>query len=191
MSQSPVNSFWEKKISFYFIDILDIDNDGKVNANDILSFKEMYRHMKGFDIDSAQYKSFSNFLDSWKNAITHNSPIDEITIEQFHAYCKNLREDLLKENKWPASSLMKEYVDALFAILDTNNDNLICKEDYLLNSANAEDYAARQTSWSLISKSDNFKIDKETFDKLCKEFLTSTNPEEPGNWIFGLFEYNK
>ena len=184
-----VNNFWITKISFYFIDILDVDNDGKVNSHDIFSFKEMFSTMKQLDFDSDSYRNFSNFLDLWKNAITKNASGDEISIQQFQLYCKELRDDLLINENWPTASHMKEYVNALFAILDTDNDNFISREDYLNNSANEEDYEGRKKTWSLIAKGDDYKIDRETFDKLCKEFLKSTNPADPGNWIFGLFSY--
>lgn len=208
----PTNDFWKKKIAFYFNDILDTNSDGKINIADISNFKEMYKIMKGLKQDSPQLTSFCEFLDKWMHAITDfrksnvspaaaaaapppppvdptkPNPEDDISLDDFTKYCEDLRLKLLKENNWPVTSHMREYVSALFTILDSNNDGFIDRNDFLANSTSQDDFVSRQAGWKIIAKVDDFKLNKDAFDALCKEFVVSTNSVEPGNWIFGVFQ---
>lgn len=201
----PTNDFWKKKIAFYFNDILDTNSDGKINIADISNFKEMYKIMKGLKQDSPQLTSFCEFLDKWMHAITDfrktsggpapapaepgkPSTDDDISLDDFTKYCDDLRVKLLKESNWPASSHMKEYVSALFTILDSNNDGFIDRNDFLANSTSQDDFVSRQAGWKIIAKADDFKLNKDAFDNLCKEFVVSVNSTDPGNWIFGVFQ---
>jgi hypothetical protein len=201
----PTNDFWKKKIAFYFNDILDTNSDGKINTADISNFKEMYKIMKGLKQDSPQLTSFCEFLDKWMHAITDfrkrtggaapapaepgkPSTEDDISLDDFSKYCEDLRLQLLKENNWPVSSHMREYVSALFTILDSNNDGFIDRNDFLANSTSQDDFVSRQAGWKIIAKSEDFKLNKDAFDSLCKEFVVSINSVDPGNWIFGVFQ---
>ena len=170
----PTNDFWKKKIAFYFNDILDTNSDGKINTADISNFKEMYKIMKGLKQDSPQLTSFCEFLDKWMHAITDfrkrtggaapapaepgkPSTEDDISLDDFSKYCEDLRLQLLKENNWPVSSHMREYVSALFTILDSNNDGFIDRNDFLANSTSQDDVVSRQAGWKIIAKSEDFK----------------------------------
>ncbi|CAF1077507.1 unnamed protein product [Brachionus calyciflorus] len=192
-----VNDFWKKKIHFYFTEILDFDNDGRVSSKDVAGFKEMYKYMKKLKQDSPELDRFSKFLNVWINnilAITNKKTgghETSITPEDFRKYCEKIRVELVGRKTWPSSlSYMSDYIEALFSILDTDNDRSISKKDFLSNSANAEDHKSREVSWALITdKDDNKKIDIRFFNELCIEFLVSTNPKDRGNWIFGTFRY--
>lgn len=192
-----INDFWKKKIYFYFTEILDFDNDGRVSSKDVTGFKEMYKYMKNLKHDSPELDKFSKFLNVWINnilSVTNKKTgghETSITLEDFRKYCEKIRVDLIGRKTWPSSlSYMSDYIDALFNILDTDNDKYISKKDFLSNSANAEDLKSREKSWSLIcDKEENKKIDKRFFNELCIEFLVSTNPKDRGNWIFGTFRY--
>ena len=84
---------------------------------------------------------------------------------------------------------MKDYINALFHVLDLDCDGYISKDDYINAYSEIEDPLFREKYWTRICPNDteNIKINKELFDELCLEFLVSTNPEERGNWIFGIF----
>lgn len=87
---------------------------------------------------------------------------------------------------------MRNYIDALFNILDDDMDGWINLKDFLSIATSDEDKNCRNESWKLLSGSastEHFKLSKDSFDKLCKEFLTSTDPKTVGNCIFGTFDY--
>jgi hypothetical protein len=87
---------------------------------------------------------------------------------------------------------MRNYIDSLFTMLDDDNDGQIDLKDFLGISVNDEDTKCRTQSWKLISGStpaENFKMNKDLFDKLSREFITSTDTKALGNWIFGTFDY--
>lgn len=85
---------------------------------------------------------------------------------------------------------MSEYIEALFSVLDSDNDGYICKDNFLNTNSSYEDLNSRLASWNIISnQNDSFKIDRNLFNELSIEFLVSTNPSDRGNWIFGLFNY--
>lgn len=190
-----VNDFWKKKISFYFTEILDFDSDGHVSSKDVEGFIEMYKHMKQLKKDSPELDKFSKFLNVWIDNILRltNKKTDEtfITLEDFMKYCENIRVELAGHKTWPASlSYMSDYIEALFNILDSDNDHFISKNDFLSNSASLEDLQSREQSWNMLCDKDSTKkIDVAFFNELCIEFLVSTNPTERGNWIFGTFNY--
>lgn len=115
---------------------------------------------------------------------------DHLTEQDFQKYCENLRSHLLHKKEWPND--MRNYIDSLFNLLDDDSDNYINLKDYLSIAINDDDKSCRNDAWKLVSGSaseDSYKLSKESFDKLCKEFLTSTNQKPLGNWIFGTFDY--
>lgn len=200
-----VNEFWRSKVRFYFNEILDFDSDGHVSSKDVEAFKNMYKYIKNLDHDSPDLDRFSRFLNIWIEnilAITNqsNNPYGSvsdrpaettISLGDFTRYCESIRRELIGRSTWPATlNYMSDYIDALFNILDTDNDGVISKEDFLSNYASPDDYSSRIASWEIISKRDaHFVLDKKRFDQLCIEFLVSTNPDDAGNWIFGTFSH--
>ncbi len=115
---------------------------------------------------------------------------DYITDDDFHKYCDGLRSHLLSKKEWPSD--MRNYIDALFNILDDDMDGWINLKDYLSIAMSDEDKNCRSEAWKSLSSSvstDNLKLSKDTFDKLCKEFVTSTDQKSLGNWIFGTFDH--
>jgi hypothetical protein len=87
---------------------------------------------------------------------------------------------------------LKDYLYALFHILDVDCDGIISKMDYIKAYSDFEDAFEREKYWAYLSQSDNddsFQMDKKLFEKLCIEFLVSTNPSDRGNYLFGFFEY--
>lgn len=192
-----VNDFWRTKVHFYFTEILDFDSDGHVSSKDVEAFKDMYKYIKNLDHDSPELEKFSRFLNIWiDNILSMSEKFGEkshatISIDDFMKYCETIRGELIGRTTWPSSlHYMSDYIEALFNILDIDNDGQISKQDFLSNSASAEDLNSREQSWKYICKNDDSaKLDKKTFDQLCIEFLVSTNPTDPGNWIFGTFHY--
>lgn len=207
-ASKEVNDFWRSKVRFYFTEILDFDSDGHVSSKDVDAFKDMYKYIKNLQHDSPELERFSRFLNIWiQNILSitneNNSaaavqnhtakPPTETTISlgDFTKYCESIRRELTGRVTWPASlDYMSHYIDALFHILDTDNDGFISKEDFLSNYASPEDYTSRMASWEILaSKDPNYRLEKKRFDQLCIEFLVSTNPDDPGNWIFGTFTH--
>lgn len=204
-ASKDVNEFWRAKVRFYFTEILDFDSDGHVSSKDVDAFKDMYKYIKNLDHDSPELERFSRFLNIWienilsitnQNNNTSSSssrPAVETTISlvDFTKYCESIRRELIGRSTWPVTlNYMSDYIDALFNILDTDNDGVISKEDFLSNYASPDDYTSRIASWDIISKRDAaFVLDKKRFDQLCIEFLVSTNSNDAGNWIFGTFSY--
>ena len=184
------NEFWKNKIKYYFNEILDCNDDGNVDSEDIHIIQEFYKGIKDLNDNSPKFANFVNFLDKWKEVLFAGK--ERIYVEDFYKYCEDLRTQLLHQNQWPKESYMREYVDALYTILDENNDGFIDLDDYLSIAINDDDKACREASWKLISGNNPaFKLSKESFDSLCKEFLTSVDPTNNGNWIFGVFEHNE
>ncbi len=85
---------------------------------------------------------------------------------------------------------IKDYINALFHLLDADGDGFISKNDYIVAYSDFEDADDRELYWSKICpvNTDNAKIDQNEFIELCIEFLCSSNPNDRGNWIFGVFD---
>jgi Ca2+-binding EF-hand superfamily protein len=193
---TTVNDFWKKKIRFYFNEVLDVDNDGKVNSKDIDIFKEMFRQMKSLDHNSPKLVKFSDFLNKWLEAVMtadqkFGNNDGSISVEEFLRYCENLRHQLINVKTWPSNlKYMEDYTEALFTILDLDNDGSISKHDFVNAHGNYDDLEARLAGWNLITKNnDSAKLDRNQFNELCIEFLVSLNSQDRGNWIFGKFEH--
>lgn len=190
-----VNDFWKRKISFYFVEILDFDGDNRLGSKDVEGFKEMYKRMKNLTHDSPDLEKFSKFLNIWINKIYEltdkKSDQSEISVslEEFMIYCEKLRLELTGKTTWPDSlGYMSDYIEALYKILDTDNDGIISRADYLSNSVNHDDRLSREHCWNYLCENDQSRdIDKKAFNQFCIEFLTSLDPKDRGNWIFGSF----
>ena len=199
--QKTLNDFWNKKIKFYFNEILDFDSDGRVSSRDVNGFMEMYKHMKNLKSDSPELSKFAKFLKLWIEKImslvgkmpgySADRTETSISVDDFLKYCEHIRQSLIGQSTWPASlSYMSDYIDALFHILDLDNDGLISKMDFLSSYENIEDLKSREQSWHVLCEKTNIStLDKKAFDELCIEFIVSTNPKDRGNWIFGTFPY--
>jgi Ca2+-binding EF-hand superfamily protein len=196
-----LNDFWHKKIQFYFNEILDFDNDGRVSSRDVNGFIEMYKHMKNLRSDSHELEKFSKFLKVWIETIMSLSGkrpgysadrVDtSISVDDFLKYCEHIRLELVGQTVWPPSlHYMSDYIDALFNILDIDNDGLISKKDFLSSYENIEDLKSREQSWHILCERSGIRhLDKKAFNELCIEFIVSTSPKDRGNWIFGTFPY--
>ena len=191
------NEFWHKKVKFYFGEILDIDKDGKLNSKDLTHFKEFYRIVKGYQPGSIDLEKFNKFLNKWIGSmlvmINKQKPnnVDVfVTLEEFNLYSERLRAELNGKKAFPpALAYMNDYVDALFNILDIDNDGTINRKDFLTNSSNVEDLRSREKSWSImVERLGMTRIDRRQFNDLFLEFLTSTDPKDRGNYVFGYFE---
>jgi hypothetical protein len=197
-----VNDFWRKKIKFYFNEILDFDSDGRVSSRDVNGFIEMYKHMKGLRSDSREIEKFAKFLKVWIESImtlsgkrpgySADRSETSISVDDFLKYCEHIRLDLVGQSQWPPSlHYMSDYIDALFNILDIDNDGLVSKKDFLSSYENVDDLRSREQSWNILCERNVLlkHLDKKAFNELCIEFIVSTNPRERGNWIFGTFAY--
>lgn len=196
------NEFWSKKIRFYFNEILDFDSDGRVSSRDVNGFIEMYKHMKGLRYDSPELEKFAKFLKIWIEKIltlsgkrpgySADRTETSISVDDFLKYCETVRRELIANQlTWPASlGYMSDYIDALFAILDHDNDGFISKKDFLSSYENMDDLKSREVSWSLLCEKNNIsQLDKKAFSDLCIEFIVSVNSKERGNYIFGTFAH--
>ena len=190
-------AFWHKKVTFYFDEILDTDKDGKLNTKDLTYFKEFYKTCKNLKSSSPEYEKFSKFLNIWIGSMmqsvnkTKSEGENFVTSEEFRSYSNKLRAEISPKKALPASlAFMNDYGEALFAILDNDNDGFISKSDFIANAGTPEDLKCREKSWALMAeKNDQFKIDKPLFNDFFIQFLTSSNPQDRGNWIFGFFEH--
>lgn len=189
-SSSEINEFWQRKVKFYFNEVLDYDNDGHLNKNDVETFKELYKHMRNLKQNSPELEKFSKFLNIWIESIVEFSKTQthSIDFDDFYKYCLHIRSQLLGKKSWPASlHYMSDYIDALFNIFDSDGDGHVSKQDFFNSYANVDDQSTREKCWQLLWGNENEKIDKKVFEELCLEFLVSTNPNDKGNWIFGIF----
>jgi hypothetical protein len=67
--EQQVEDFWHKKMTFYFNEVLDVNNDGVVNEIDLETFKVIFKQMKHLSGDSPMLESFTNFLNTWFKAM--------------------------------------------------------------------------------------------------------------------------
>ena len=106
-------------------------------------------------------------------------------------FCEQVRNELSGHKTIPVSlGYMKNYIESLFHLLDADSDGLLTKIDYVSAYSDFEDPQDRELYWSKIcpNDGDNAKIDQKQFVELCIEFLCSSNPNDRGNYIFGVFD---
>lgn len=191
-SSNEINEFWQKKVKFYFNEVLDYDNDGLLNKNDVETFKELYKQMRNLKHNSPELEKFSKFLNLWIESIVAfagNPQSGSIDCDAFYKYCLHIRAQLIGKKTWPKElHFMSDYIDALFNIFDSDADGFISKQDFFNSYANVDEQSTREKCWQMLwGKPETEKIDKRIFEQLCLEFLVSTNPSDKGNWIFGIF----
>lgn len=110
--------------------------------------------------------------------------------KEFIAYAQQLKSQLGGRKTIPDSlNYIQDYVDALFQLLDADGDGYISKNDYVVAYSDFEDAKDREGYWARMNpgNADRAKLDKNQFIELCIEFLTSSNPNDKGNWLFGIF----
>jgi Ca2+-binding EF-hand superfamily protein len=111
--------------------------------------------------------------------------------QEFSSYCELVRKELYGRKYLPDTlQYIRDYIDALFHILDMDGDGYISKSDYIISYSEFEEVQLREEYWKRICpvNSEEAKIDRNLFNELCIEFLVSTDSSDRGNWIFGIFD---
>ena len=106
-------------------------------------------------------------------------------------FCEHVRGEFCGQRAIPESlKYIKNYIESLFHLLDADGDGYLTKSDYIVAYSDFEDPKDREFYWSKICPvdSDNAKLDLTQFTQLCIDFLCSSNPNDRGNWIFGVFD---
>lgn len=83
---AAANDFWQRKMAFYFNEVLDVNNDGVVNNVDLEIFRSIFKQMKHLSGDQELLNRFNNFLNTWFRAImqadkTHGDNDGSITLQ--------------------------------------------------------------------------------------------------------------
>ncbi len=64
---STTNDFWRIKITYYFNEILDCNDDLKVNNEDIKTIVSFYKEIKRLSEKGSRYNNFKNFIEKWQS----------------------------------------------------------------------------------------------------------------------------
>lgn len=176
----------EKKLSYLF-DILDANKNELLQPDDFALVAEKMSDILGYDQHSKQrlklkLKALRLFVQLLIDMNKEDTSIN--------------KEEWLKlfgsESPMPAkmaSSYINRTAGYIFQLFDQNEDRVITKNEYLdMFRVYDIDLSYSAIGFEKLDENKDNLITLEEMTNAFKDFLMSSKPDAPGNWIFGNWE---
>ncbi|GAV01942.1 hypothetical protein RvY_12572 [Ramazzottius varieornatus] len=189
------DNFFRHKHLFIFLKQWDVDCDG------VLSSEDFDLLAQRFAIYQRHGKFEKDVVDRWRAIVggwwtnftgAADANLDKsITFEEWIAFFKNLAATTKSHTELP--EFLKMYLKISFTYIDFNKDGLFDIRDYrmLLASTNGDLRRADDAFNSMLGEADKKKqaLSGERYYELMYDFWTSSNPNSPGRYICGIYDY--
>lgn len=184
-----LTEFQEKKLK-YFFDILDGNRNGFLQIDDFQEMAESLAVNLGHDFESEDYlyivEKCVGFFHRLLRDIS-NSKNQTITPEGWISF---FDEKIIAPFD---EELLDDYVDLiigfLFDLFDKNNDGYISIEEYSdLFMTYGIDIKYSAKSFVNLDVNGDQRLSKNELNHAAETFLTSDDPLQKGNWIFGNWD---
>ncbi|RCJ23178.1 hypothetical protein A6S26_01070 [Nostoc sp. ATCC 43529] len=180
-----VSELIKKKLTIFFGG-LDVDKNGFVEPEDFDQIASNFARIRGLEPGSSDYENLHNQVISiWKNYWI-NADLNQDNKVSLDEYLEICNQQFVADNDSSAAA-WEQPMEALFEVIDIDNDEKIALEEYKQLIAafgfNASGY--EEIFQKLDANGDGY-IDKQEYLQLLKEFC-GENPEAPGNLFFGYY----
>lgn len=175
----------ERKINRFF-DVLDPDGAGALTLPTMLGIGDRYARIRGYASTSAEAQRLHAALEQfWKTVI---SPMDadgdqRVTRQEHLQRMTAALADPQQAREFHATG------DEFFAFADVNGDGHLVKDEYVDLFAVGCGLARRDAiqAFQRLDPQNRGYLDLDQWRKLIEEFFASTDPDAPGNWLYGTY----
>ena len=175
----------QRKFDAYF-KLLDFDKDGYLERRDFEEIADNFASRAGLPKESGEYKQIQGaWLASWEHVkeVCGTDHDGRITSDE---WTKTLERTVSDEERY--NQYVTPVAEGLFQLLDTNGDGHVGRDEYrqFISSMRGEEGDADSAFEKLDSNRDG-QLSKDEVLAAVRDYHASSDPEAPGNWLFGPF----
>lgn len=177
----------QKAKQVHYFNVLDYNGDGVLEKQDFLDIADRLANMRGYEQGSAQHTAVrQEILRIWTNAraLSGKENKRQITLDDWLAHEeKVIHSDVL------VRSYVQGIAQAIFDILDADNDHQISQDEYLkffrAFRGNSEE---GKIAFQKLDVEENGFLTRKEFLNVVTQFHLSDDPQARGNWLFGPYQ---
>jgi Ca2+-binding EF-hand superfamily protein len=176
----------QKAKQVHYFNVLDHNGDGLLEKQDFIDVADRIAEMRGYEDGSARHSAVrKEILRIWTNAraLSGAEGKTQITLEDWLAH-----EEKVIDSNVLIHSYVQGIAQAVFDILDADNDGVISEEEYLqFFRAFRGEEAQGPEAFQKLDQDGDGHLAREEFLEAVTEFHLSDDPDARGNWLFGPY----
>jgi juvenile hormone diol kinase len=168
--------------------LVDIDKNGYIEKNDWVKIGENLAAIRGIPKDSELSNAIMAQMDNiWNNLREYADKNNDFRVSLDEWLSFEDEKVINCDDEW-YDSYVNNTVRGLFAILDANQDGVIGPDEYmhLMVSFRVQPSDAAEAFLRLDTNNDGV-ISMDELINAVREFHRSSEPDTPGNWLFGPY----
>jgi Ca2+-binding EF-hand superfamily protein len=183
MNMATDTTFQERKFKAAF-DLIDADKNGVVSWDDCYRPVDKARQELGWTKQDPRFlKVVQSQKACWElvlqaNDLDHNGTI---SYKEYIAFFFRMTIEVARTGKIPPWAL--EYCHNVHRSLDLNGDGGVTQSEYAIYLRAIGSDADPKSVFPKLDLNKNGKVTVDEMEELLMQFVTSTNPDSPGNYL--------
>nr|QHB21921.1 juvenile hormone diol kinase [Colaphellus bowringi] len=183
----PISDFRKKKLLYVFNVFFDVNQSGTIDRKDFELAIEKICSLRGWPSGSSQYKkTFDSMITIWEGLKQRadSNKDGQVSVEEW----ASMWDDYAK-NPDNALEWQTQYLRFMFDLEDASGDGSIDVDEFTsVGSCYGLDPSECKQAFHKMAEGRE-EVNYDQFVSLWKQFFTSENPSDPGNFIFGKTKF--
>jgi len=182
-----ITDLQRNKLSHYY-KLLDFNGDGVLERKDFISIGENLATLWALSEDSDEYDQLiakcSKLWSGFKSFAGEYS--DHASLDEWLIFCDN---NIVNGSDELYDLHVESFVTDILEIFDENEDGFLSVDEFTdLFMAYRIDIKYSAKAFTKLDLNNDEQLSHDELRKAFKQFFKSSDPNAPGNWIFGFWE---